>query len=160
MDVGAACLDRIGDAERARQALRDGAIGEEEAGVDDVEGLLFMQMAHQRQDRAGHTADIVACADLGNGGEDRAIDGEVLPAFLARQGAKRCISVAKTDRPDRYAQRRDHRDIDIGAAGEFPRLPFDEHPEIRTAHVREQGRERKDIQRHAVPLKASRLIES
>ncbi len=65
----------------------------------------------------------------------------------------------EANRPDGNAQRRDDRDIHVGAAGEFPRLPFHEHAEIGAAHVREKRRERKHIQRHAASLKASQLIE-
>src|SRR3546814_19132047 len=60
MDVRAARLHRIGNAEGAGQALRHRAVGEEEAGVDDVDGLLRMEAPDQRQDGADHAVDVEA----------------------------------------------------------------------------------------------------
>ena len=148
MDVGAARLDRIGDAQRPGEAAGDRAVGKEEAGVDDVEGLFGVQAAHQQQDGAGHGADIGAAADLGQDAEGRAIDGEFAPALLARQRAQRGIMGGERERPIGDAHRRDHRHVGVRATGQLARLAFDEHAEIGPAHVGEEGRQRKDVECH------------
>ena len=152
MDVGAPRLHRIGNAESAGKALRHRAVREEEAGVDDVEGLLRMEVRDNRKDGEGLSVDVEPAAEVGDDREDRAMDGQILPSFLGGQGAKGGVALCARQWPWRNAERRDHRDPDAVPARQFARLTFDEDAEIGAAHVRKQGRQHQDVQRHRIQL--------
>ena len=155
MDVAAARLDREGHAERRRQPHRRRAVGPEEFGVDHVEREARPDLAQQRQQRVRHRA--APCPPAPMPRPDpvaRAVDGQAVPALLARQRAQRRIMGMERQRPERQADRRHHLDLDIVARRERARLPLDEHAEGRACAVREQGREGQDAQHGGAHSKA------
>jgi len=145
MDVGAACLDRDGDAERVAEPDRGRAIWPEELRIDHVEREIRPQRAEQREQRAGEQHGAERRTGAGNHGEAGAVDRQAVPHLVSRQGGQRGIArMAGEQRRD--ADGRDDADRDAGARGERLRLAFDETAEGGPAGIGKQGGQRQDSQ--------------
>ena len=92
MDVGPARLDGKGEAKHFRYLHRCGAVGIEEARVDDVKSFPGMEPLNDRQD---HTDDAVGMETAADRWKDRkagAVYIQPPPLFVLRELAQRLIA--------------------------------------------------------------------
>ena len=141
-DVGAAGLDRKGEAEGIGDAHRRGAVGIEELRVDDVEWAVL----HGSEDRARDRCRVEARAVARDQGEARAQDGEAVPLLGRRQIAKRAVAPVKRQRKGGQADRGDDREVDPGLCGERAKALLDEQAEVGARGVGEEGCDAEDAE--------------
>jgi hypothetical protein len=105
VDVGAARLDRDGDAVALAERDRGRAVGEEERGVDDVEREVFADRVEDGDERALQRCGVVAALEERADGEARAVEVDAFPAFVRRERGEGRVVAEVAERAWREAYR-------------------------------------------------------
>ena len=138
MNIGAARLDRHGNAKRCAECDRNRAVGEEEFGIDHIKGETFAQALKFGQQATREQRDVTPGAKPWQMDKARPVDGQPLPDFGLSDSGEPGIAREPVKRRGRQAARRDDLEFDVGMRRKRACLQLDKRPEIGAARIGKQ----------------------